>query len=67
MKQNKALPIIIGGFLGAIMGVIAAFLFLRQTEKTETGSRITASQGVKAGMGILNLLRMISDLGKGKG
>ncbi len=64
MKQNKIVPLVIGGLFGAILGVLAALLFLRGNMAPETKRKITPSQGVKAGMGILSLLRMFSELGK---
>jgi hypothetical protein len=64
MKQNKVVPLVIGGMFGAVLGVVAAFLFLRGNKDKETKTKISPSQGLKAGMGIVSLLKMISELGK---
>jgi hypothetical protein len=66
MKKSRVFPLIMGGLLGAILGIIAAFLFLHESERSETAPRISPGQGFKAGMGVITLLRTFADLGKGK-
>lgn len=64
MEENtnwKTLTYIIGGAVGLVTGVAAAFLFIRARENSEDGHKITSGQGVKIGMGIITLLRQITE------
>lgn len=64
MSENskwKTLAFIIGGSAGLITGLAAAFLFIRSREKMEEQPKLTSGEGVKIGMGIVSLLRMIAE------
>lgn len=58
----KTRTILIGTIIGALSGLIAAFIVIQQSEKKETAPRLNAGEGVKLGMGILGLLRLVSDM-----
>ncbi len=60
-KNWKTTVFLIGGLAGMITGLAAAFLFIRSREESEESRKITSSQGVKIGMGVVSLLRMITD------
>ncbi|MRS02258.1 hypothetical protein EG832_03360 [bacterium] len=64
MEENsnwKTLTYIIGGAVGLATGLAAAFLFIRARGESEGDHKITSGQGVKIGMGIITLLRQITD------
>jgi hypothetical protein len=60
-SQWKTISYIIGGTVGLITGVAAAYLFIRGRENSEGDHKITSGQGVKIGLGIVTLLRQITD------
>lgn len=64
MEENtkwKTLTYIIGGAVGLATGVAAAYLFIRANGEAEGDHKITSGQGVKIGMGIITLLRHITE------
>lgn len=60
-SQWKSLTYLIGGVLGLATGVAAAYLFIRARENSEGDHKLTSGQGVKIGMGIVTLLRQITE------
>lgn len=63
MSENskwKTSVFAIAGLVGLITGLAAAFLFIRTRENAESDRKITSGEGVKIGMGIVSLLRMIA-------
>jgi hypothetical protein len=61
-KSNwKTIVFIIGGLAGLITGLAAAFLFVRTRDQYDGDHKITSGQGVKIGMGVVSLLRMITE------
>jgi hypothetical protein len=60
-KQWKTKTILIGALIGALSGLIAAYIIVQQAEKKDTKPKLNAGEGVKLGMGVLSLLRMVSD------
>ena len=59
-KRNLMIFGVIGG---ALAGLGAAYLYIRKTEELDERPRITAGDGVKLGMGIVGVLKLITDLG----
>jgi gas vesicle protein len=64
--MNKSRTLFFGALIGAATGLVAAMLLNRRAEKTETGSALTAGEGMKLGMLVFGLLRAISSLGDEK-
>jgi gas vesicle protein len=62
----KTQTVLIGTVVGAITGALAGLLLVKRAEQTQQPPNITASDGVKIGMGAMGLVRMISDLGTNK-
>ena len=58
----KTTTLIIGGVIGLISGIIAAYMLIQRAEDEESRPRISAGEGVKVGLGVLGLLRLVSDL-----
>jgi hypothetical protein len=52
-----------GAVIGACTGVVAAYLMIQKAEQQEEQPKLTAGDGVKLGVGVLGLLRFISDMG----
>ena len=58
----KTKTLIIGAVVGTFTGMVAAFLIVQKAEKQETQPQISTGEGVKLGLGVLGLLRLVSDL-----
>ncbi len=66
MEQNKnwkKLVLVIGGIAGLATGLAAAALIIKRQESTDSGFKLNSGEGFKIGMGIVTLLRQISDSG----
>lgn len=59
----KTLTFVIGGGVGLLAGLAAAFLLVRQREENGKTLKLASSDGARIGMGILSLLKMVSDSG----
>jgi hypothetical protein len=66
MEPWKTKILISGGLLGTIAGLVAAFLMVKRAETADTRPQLTASEGVKIGIGVLGLIKVISDFGSPK-
>lgn len=52
-----------GAVIGACTGLLAAYLMVQRADQEETQPKLTAGDGVKLGVGVLGLLRFITDMG----
>ena len=59
----KLQTLVMGGVLGALIGVGAAFLMAKRAEQKGTTLSITPGKGVKLGMLVAGLLRSVLSLG----
>lgn len=59
----KAKTLIIGGVIGALTGLGAAYLLTRRAEQKGEPVAISSGQGLKLGMLLAGLLRSILSLG----
>ncbi len=59
--KNKTITI--GAIVGLTLGLAAAYIIIQKSEQDETAPQITAGDGVKVGLGLLGVLRLIADLG----
>jgi len=65
-KNWKSQTLIIGCIIGAIAGLGAAYIMIRRAEEAQTKPQLTTGDGVKIGMGLAGVIKLISDLGTGK-
>jgi hypothetical protein len=56
----KRRTLLVGALLGALTGVGAAYVLIRRSEEQGETLRIGAGDGVRLGMGVLGLLRLVS-------
>jgi len=67
MSRNpnwKSLTFLIGGSIGLLTGLAAAYLVVKKQEEGGEKLRLTSGDGAKIGMGIATLLKTISEAGK---
>jgi len=67
MSDNwKLKTLLLGVGLGAVTGLIASLIIVQKAEQTESRPELSAGDGVKVGLGVLTLLRQITDFGLSK-
>jgi gas vesicle protein len=59
----KTKTLLIGTTVGAVTGLVAALIIMQRAEKSETTPKLTAGDGVKVGMGVLGVLKLLADVG----
>lgn len=62
LKSWRTKTLVLGAILGAITGLSAAFVIVQQAEKNQQKIQVSPGDGVKLGMGIFTLLRLIADV-----
>lgn len=62
----KTKALIIGGVLGALVGLGGAYLLIQNAEREGNTLTITAGDGVKLGLLLMGTLRQVASLGGGK-
>jgi hypothetical protein len=67
MKQSessKSKILFVGGLLGLLSGLLAAYLLIKRSDEDQENLNISPGDGVKVGLGVLGVLKLISDLGE---
>lgn len=59
----KTKTLVAGAVIGACTGLLAAYLMVQKADQEQTKPQLSAGDGVKLGVGVLGLLRFISDMG----
>ena len=59
--RNKTFAI--GAVAGLLLGIAAAYIVIQRAEHENTVPQLSPGDGVKVGLGVLGVLRLISDLG----
>lgn len=62
-KNWKTIVLLIGGIAGLATGLAAASLIIKHQENTGGEFKLNSGEGFKIGMGIVSLLKQISDTG----
>lgn len=60
----KGKTLMIGGVVGLLAGLAAAYLLIQRAESENKAPQMTAGEGVKLGVLVFGLLRQISQLGE---
>jgi len=63
-KDMKTKTLITGTVIGALAGVVSAYLLIKRAESEKTNPKLSAGEGVQVGLGLLGLMRLIAGLGK---
>ena len=61
----KVKTLLIGTLAGALSGLGMAFLIVNRAEENESQVKIGAGEGIQLGLGILGLLRLVSQFSNG--
>lgn len=61
--KNKAL--VLGGVVGGLIGVGAAYLLVQRAEREGTELHLGTGEGIRLGLMVLGMLRQVSQLGGG--
>jgi hypothetical protein len=65
VDNQKAITLAMGGIIGALIGLAAAYLVLKNVEKTGEKVDITPGEGIGLGLLVMGLLRQVAKLGNG--
>lgn len=64
MNTNwRTKAIILGAVLGTVAGIVGAIILVQQAEKNATRPQLSAGDGVKVGLSVLAVLKLLADLG----
>ena len=67
MDQNwKIKAMVLGGIVGALTGIGAAYILIQRAEAEHATPRLSAGEGVSLGLGVLSLLRLVANMSKEK-
>lgn len=58
--KNKTF--VIGGAAGLVFGLVAAYIVIQRSEQLNSLPEVSPGDGVKVGLGILGVLRLIADI-----
>lgn len=58
--RNKTL--LIGAFAGLIIGLAGAYIVIQRSEELNNLPEVSAGDGVKIGLGVLGVLRLVADI-----
>ncbi len=58
----KTKTLLIGAAVGLAIGLLGAYIVIQRSEQLETLPEVSAGDGVKVGLGVLGVLRLISDI-----
>ncbi len=61
---DRRAALLLGGVLGALAGLGAAYLYLQAREKSGGEVKLRAGEGVKLGLLVLGLMRSVAQLGE---
>ena len=63
IKKNTNFPVlIIGGIIGAFLGIVAAYIMVNSEEVGKHGGKIDPKKSMRLGVSIVSLLRSFNNL-----
>lgn len=60
----KTKVMVMGGAAGLLVGLAAAFLFIKNRPEEKQSYKISSGDGMKLGIGLASFIKLIADLGK---
>jgi hypothetical protein len=66
ITNPKPKILIIGGVIGALMGLGAAFLLIQRAEREHRTPSFSAAEGIKLGLVALGAMKQVAQLGGGE-
>jgi hypothetical protein len=64
MESWRTRTLIAGAVIGALAGLAAGYVLVQRAEEMNEAPKLSAGDGVKLGLGVLGLLRLVSDFSK---
>lgn len=61
-STNKRNALLVGGIIGALVGVVAANMLVKEAEEGDNPEGLTTAKGFQIGMLVLGLLRQLTNL-----
>ena len=59
--RNKTM--LIGAIVGVVTGILAAYIVVQRAERENVQPSMSPADGVKIGLGVLGVMRLVADLG----
>jgi hypothetical protein len=63
VSNPKPIVLLLGGLIGALMGLGAAYLFIQRAERENRALRLSTSEGIKLGLVALGAMKQFAQLG----
>jgi gas vesicle protein len=63
VNNKKAVTLAIGGFVGALVGLAAAYLLWQNAEKSGAEIQISPGEGISLSLLVMGLLRQVAKIG----
>ena len=58
--NGQAQTLAAGAIIGAVIGVLAAYILIKRAQQSEETPNLSPGEGVQLGLGVLGLLRTIA-------
>lgn len=58
----KNQTLVIGAIAGLVLGLASAYIIIQRSQQLNTTPEISAGDGVKIGLGVLGVMRLIADI-----
>lgn len=63
VDNQKVVTLAIGGIIGALIGLVAAYLLWKNAEKSDGEIQVSASEGISLSLLVMGLLRQVAKIG----